>query len=102
MAGRRITNAVMGYPSLEGSPRAATTDVARDRETTVVKRRLSGLRGILEPDASNDQSDQVYTKGLDLYQSGDLEGAVDTWGMIPQHPEARAGLRRVLQEMRAR
>lgn len=112
MAGRMERSIMGGGGEAEPfyGPRAATTDAARGRSTSVILRRLLGTPGVAEGEDERDQSDDVYAQGLESFlrsrdginDAEDLEGAVKTWATIPKHPEARQGMRRILQQVRGR
>lgn len=100
MAGR-LEQAVMG-----GSPRAATTDAAAQRDNLMAMNRavekIAGIPGLIDkvPAGANDQA--VYAKGLQAYQDGNTPGAVAIWSTIPHHPEARRIMERIYQQGQGR
>lgn len=65
-------------------------------------KQISAIPGLEFKGKRDPLSNSIYEEGLGSYTKGDMEGAARAWMRIPNHPEGRTGLRRVLGSMRSR
>lgn len=83
---------------LEDEDGFAATPKPKKRKSLVDM--LTQVPGVDQPEHVGPQDQAVYAEGLKHFLDGDNEGAVIEWSKIPEHPEARRAMQRLLQKAR--